>query len=309
MRNGLILGGFAAALSVAALVVAVIALVNSTAGPPEIVDAPWTLLSSSEVEPRVSDRPGFTVDMVQQALDRYDQEGREATLAYYNSPESIVGDWYVFIFDENDLRIAHRNPATFGQDLKGGLGVDATGYRFGDVMVAATEEGRWVDYLFLNPNTGNQEFKHAWVVRHDGLLFGSGWYQVLPSSPLEVTKSQPAEYTVAFVDRAILYYRAHGRAGAVQYYNTPASADKAWYVFIVDENEELIAHRDPSLLGKHIDEVGSSIEGEKFSELEVTEAGRWVDYHFVNPVTGNDGIKHSWVVRHDGLIIGSGWYE
>ena len=306
MRNGLILGGFAAALSVAALVVAVIALGNSTAGPP--ADTPL-ILSSLETGPPMADRPGFTVDMVQQALDRYDQEGREATLAYYNSPESIVGDWYVFIFDENDLRIAHRNPATFGQDLKGGLGVDATGYRFGDVMVAATEEGRWVDYLFLNPATGNQEFKHAWVVRHDGLLFGSGWYQVLPSSPLEVTKSQPAEYTVAFVDRAILYYRAHGRAGAVQYYNTPESADKAWYVFIVDENEELIAYRDPSLLGKHIDEVGSSIEGEKFSELEVTEAGRWVDYHFVNPVTGNDGIKRSWVVRHDGLIIGSGWYE
>ena len=47
----------------------------------------------------------------------------------------------------------------------------------------------------------------------------------------------------------------------------------------------------------------------KFSELEVTEAGRWVDYLFVNPATGEEGIKHSWVVRHDGLVIGSGWYE
>ena len=183
------------------------------------------------------------------------------------------------------------------------------GYRFGEVMVGAGEQGRWVDYMFLNPATGNQEFKHAWVVRHDGLLFGSGWYQVLPSSPLDVTKAGPAEYTVAVVDRAIRYYKAHGRAGAVQYYNTPESVDGDWYVFVVDENEELIAHRDPSLLGKHIDEVGNTIDGRRFSDLEVTEAGRWVDCVFVNPATGDEGIKHSWVMRHDGLIIGSGWYE
>ena len=47
-------------------------------------------------------------------------------------------------------------------------------------MLKADEKGLWVDYLFLNPDTGNQEYKHSWVVRHDGLLFGSGWYQVLP---------------------------------------------------------------------------------------------------------------------------------
>ena len=143
----------------------------------------------------------------------------------------------------------------------------------------------------------------------DGLLFGSGWYQVLLSSPLDVTKADPAEYTVAVVDRAIRYHKAHGRAEAVQYYNTPESVDGNWYVFVVDENEELIAHRDSSLLGKHIDEVGNTIDGRRFSELEITEAGRWVDYVFVNPATGEEGIKHSWVMRHDGLIIGSGWYE
>ena len=183
MRNGLILGGVAAALSVAALVVAVIALVNSTAGPP--ADAPLifsSLKASFKAGPPMADRPGFTVDLVQQALDRYDQEGREATLDYYNSPESIAGEWYVFILDEDDRAIAHRTPSVLGRDLKGDLGVDQTGYRFGEVMLAATEEGRWVDYLFLNPDTGNQEFKHSWVIRHDGLLFGSGWYQVLPTN-------------------------------------------------------------------------------------------------------------------------------
>ena len=38
-------------------------------------------------------------------------------------------------------------------------------------MLGATEQGLWVDYIFLDPATGNQEYKHAWAVRRDGLLF------------------------------------------------------------------------------------------------------------------------------------------
>ena len=169
----LLLGGLATALAVAALVISVIALVS----PPDALD------ELGDYEFHMSDRGEFTVDLVRQALRRYDEEGREATVSYYNSPESAVGEWYVFIFDENDQGIAHPNQNLLGQDLKG----DLAGYRFGEVMVGAGEQGLWVDYLFLNPATGNQEFKHSWVVRHDGLLFGSGWYQVLPSSPLDVT--------------------------------------------------------------------------------------------------------------------------
>ena len=295
MRIGLLFSGVAAVMAGAALAISVIALVSRS----EDLDDGY--------EFRLSDRAEFTVGLVKQALQRYEDEGREATLSYYNSPESAVGEWYVFILDENDEAVAHLNQDLLGRDLKGDLGVDVTGYRFGEVMLGATEDGLWVDYLFLNPHTGNQEFKHSWVVRYDGLLFGSGWYEVLPSSPLDATKADPAEYTVAVVDRAIRYYKAHGRAGAVQYYKE--SVDGTWYVFIVDENDELIAHPDPSLLGRHVDELGNTIDGERFTDLEVTEAGLWVDYLFLNPATGQEGIKHSWAVRYDGLYIVSGWYE
>ena len=124
-----------------------------------------------------SDRSGYTVAMVEQALQRYEAEGREATVAYYNSPESVDGQWYVFIVDENDQVIAHANQDLLGEDLKGDLGVDVTGYRFGDLMSTATEEGMWVDYVFNNPATGAEQTKHTWVVRHDGVLIGSGWYE------------------------------------------------------------------------------------------------------------------------------------
>ena len=64
-----------------------------------------------------------------------------------------------------------------GQDLRGDIGVDPTGYRFGDVILGVTDEGRWADYVFRNLATGGDAVKHAWVVRHDGLIFGSGWYE------------------------------------------------------------------------------------------------------------------------------------
>ena len=46
-------------------------------------------------------------------------------------------------------------------------------------MVAIGQQGGWVSYVFLNPNTGLLERKHTWVIRRDGHLFGSGWYEAV----------------------------------------------------------------------------------------------------------------------------------
>ena len=94
------------------------------------------------------------------------------------------GQWYVFIIDGNDKVVGHYNLRRLGLDLKGWVGTDANGYNFGSEMLSATEEGKWVSYVFQNPASGNAgsqnladlELKNVWVVRHDGLLFASGWY-------------------------------------------------------------------------------------------------------------------------------------
>ena len=142
----------------------------------------------TEVHWPSADRGALTVYLVRQALEQYEAFGLDATLEFYNSPGSVEGEWYVAIFDQSDKLIAHADQDLIGMDLKEELGVDSTGYRFGDVMLGATEQGLWVDYIFLNPATGNQEYKHAWAVRRDGLLFASGWYQVLPTLPAETDK-------------------------------------------------------------------------------------------------------------------------
>ncbi len=266
----------------------------------------------SRSAPTKADRPGFTVSMVERAIQRYESEGRDATVAYYSSPESVDGEWYVFIFDENEVVIAHPNPDIVGTSLRGPAGVDIAGYRHGEAVAGATEDGLWVDYIYLNLATGNQEYKHTWAVRHDGLIFASGWYEVFPKLGSGVTKAEPAEYTVAMVDKAVRYYQSHGREKTVAYYNTPESVDGDWYVFIINEDDEVIANANPDLVGQDLKgDLGIDATGHRYSDLlpSATEEGLWVDYVFDNPNTGEEQTKRSWVIRHDGVLIGSGWYE
>ncbi len=117
----------------------------------------------------------YTKAVVQKAIQRYERDGRQATVDYYSTVESVDGQWYVFIINEGGLTIAHHNPKFLRRDQS--LRVDATGYFYGDELLGATEEGRWVDYVIVNPDTGENAQKHTWVVRHDGLLFASGWYE------------------------------------------------------------------------------------------------------------------------------------
>ena len=80
----------------------------------------------------------YTRFFVDNAISRYETQGLDATLAWYNREVSIDGQWYVFIIDENDLVIAHPDPGRLGLDVKGWVGTDANGYNFGPEMLSAT---------------------------------------------------------------------------------------------------------------------------------------------------------------------------
>ncbi|MCY3904176.1 MAG: cache domain-containing protein [Caldilineaceae bacterium] len=125
--------------------------------------------------PSRNDPAAYTQSIVQDAIRRYQREGRQAAIDYHSSTEKLDGQWYVFIIGLDGYTIAHYNPEIVGRDPA--LRVDSTGYFFGDDLLSATEEGKWVSYLAPNPETGEEARKHAWVVRHDDLFFGSGWYE------------------------------------------------------------------------------------------------------------------------------------
>ncbi len=125
--------------------------------------------------PTKNEPAAYTQAIVQDAIRLYSQEGRQAAIDYYSSVDNVDGQWYVFIIGEDGYSIAHHDPNILGRDPA--LRVDSTGYFYGDEMVSATEAGKWVSYVFTNPDTGEETLKHTWMVRHDGLLFGSGWYE------------------------------------------------------------------------------------------------------------------------------------
>ena len=94
--------------------------------------------------PPKSNAAEYTKFFVESAISRYEAEGLDATLRYYNSERSVDGQWYVFIIDTDDIVIGHYNAYLIGENLKGSLGTDANGYEFGPDMLSATEDGKWV---------------------------------------------------------------------------------------------------------------------------------------------------------------------
>ena len=249
--------------------------------------------------------PGdYTKFLVGDAISRYESEGLNATVAYYNTKGSIDDQWYVFIIDENQTIITHApNPDLVGKHVSQALGPNSypTGF-----AASADEDGAWFDYTYANPASGVVETKHSWVVIHDGITFGSGWYERGPG------KSDAPAYTKAFVRQAMNLYVALGLEETVAYYNTKESIDGQWYVFIIDENQTIIAHTpDPDLVGKHVSQAlgPNSYPTGSAVAASADEDGAWFDYTYANPASGVVETKHSWVVIHDGITFGSGWYE
>ena len=146
----------------------------------KMLEQPDTGLTRASA-PLRSSPADYTMFLVREAIGRYESEGLDATGAYYNTKESVDGQWYVFIFDENDNFVAHAaNPALVGEHVSKAVGPNA--YPAGSAVAGAAEQGgAWFDLTFLNPASGAVETKHSWMVIHDGITFGSGWYERGPA--------------------------------------------------------------------------------------------------------------------------------
>ena len=241
----------------------------------------------------------YTKFFVDNAVSRYESEGLDATVSHCNRPVGVDGHWYVFIIDETGKVISHYDAHLIGEDLNGPVGTDARGYNFGPQMLSATAEGKWVSHVYQNPesggsgtdHTGAVEYKHVWVVRYDGLLFASGWY--VPAD----------EYSKFFVQGAIARYHAQGLEATLAHYSAPDSVDAQWYVLEATPDGEILGHYNAQDLGVHLEEM---LEDGSFT---ASKEGIWVTHKDVNPATGVVDDKHFWLVEHDGLIFGSGWYH
>ena len=250
----------------------------------------------------------YTRHFVESAVARYEIKGLDAALAHYNRPESIDGQWYVFIIDENDLVIAHPDPERRGLDVKGWVGTDANGYEFGPEMLAATEEGKWVSYVYRNPESGDigsgfddVELKNVWVTKHDGLLFASGWYIDADIFTRQLVAVAVDKYREVGLPGTMAYFASPGSVlagleAAVAYYNAAETVDGHWFAFIGGPDGKIVGHSDISKIGG---ETGDLFGGADFDATHLTESGEWVESETLRV----------WVAGYDGHVFGSGWSQ
>ena len=224
-------------------------------------------------------REEYAKDYVRQAMAVYDREGLEATIAHYDSPASLEGEFYLFLIGADDLYLAHPIlPHLKGTDIKDVK--DSSGYALGVEIAKATEDGHWVEYLWPNPVTRIEEPKSTWVVRHDGLIFATGYYTPDPDATPAWKDVDPREYTVTYVENAIARYDREGLEALQSYYTSVGSFEGQWYLFATDADDIYVLHPLISrLIGTDIKDVTDSTGYELGKEIaKATEDGIWVEY-------------------------------
>ena len=247
----------------------------------------------------------FTQDYVGRAIERYNNDGLESMQNYYNSVVSFEGQWYLFATDENDRYIVHPVfPNLIGTDIKALTGKDSEGNPLGESLAKAADggEGTRVEYQWPHPITLVEAPKIAYAVRHNGVLFASGYYP-LPEDP--------RTYTQDYVAEAIAYYENHGLAATVDYYRSKESvAEGVWFLALLDKDGKFLTHYvNDGLVGTHAEDYWSP-DGTDVGRrmLASTEEGHWFQATFPNIRGAGDNHRITWAVRHDGLVFASGYF-
>ena len=170
---------------------------------------------------------------------------------------------------------------------------------FEAVQADLDDNGRtWVTYIFLNPDTGTHQYKRTYLEVRDGLIFAAGYY-ILDSQAQTIAFNQILEYKK---DRDAAFARI----------NVIPEDPISTYFFAVDPETGTVQAQnvDPSLIGmSDWDAITSALPvSDVLEELEA-EPGAWVSYQLNNPATGELEGKRTWLIMHDGLVFGSGYYS
>ena len=198
------------------------------------------------------------------------------------------------------------------QRLKGWVGTDANGYQFGPEMVSATEEGKWVPYVYRSPESrditskqGDLELKNVYVKRRDGLLFALGWYIDADAFTRQLVTVAVDKYRQVGLTETMAYFASPGSALAgleapVDCYNSADTIDGQWFAFIGGPGGKIVGHSDISQIGGDTREI--------FGDEPFHTHGGGEPFH----THGEGGWVESeslrvFVAGTDGHVFGSGW--
>ena len=120
--------------------------------------------------------PDHVVATIYKAGARLFREGPEPTFQYYNTPASIDGERYVFIAAPDGTIVADATmPELLGINI---INLQASDDPELGQKIAALQEDEelWISHMWQNPESGQDERKHTYVTRFQGIIFGSGYY-------------------------------------------------------------------------------------------------------------------------------------
>ena len=172
----------------------------------------------------------------------------------------------------------------------------------GDVMETLQGgQGDWITYVFLNPDTGINQAKKAWVTLHGDYLFGSGFYL-----DGEWAMIVDVEWSVK---TSMAMYEQMGAEDTFARI-TAMESSMPTYPFISNLELELVAHgSNPDLVGEalwDLIEPDKSMEQIR-DELDV-DGTSWIEYIFVNPATERVELKRALLEVYDDYVFGAGYY-
>ena len=170
-------------------------------------------------------------------------------------------------------------------------------------ILSATEDGKWVSYVYRNPESGDigsdfeeLELKNVWVDKHDGLLFASGWYIDADEFTRMLVSVAVDKYRELGLPGTMAYFASPGSAlagleAAIAYYNAAETVDGKWFAFIGDPEGRIAGHSDISMIGRDTQDL--------FGAATFDAAGDdgWVE---------SESLRVR-VASYDGYVFGSGW--
>ena len=124
-----------------------------------------------------SDDHKLAKNLVTQVIKKYDKEGKDLSALENHLDFNVNSNTkrYAFVIDMNLTTIvAHPNSELIGQDSF--ALINASESKESILENLKNNDGHWVYYNFTNPETDIIEPKTSWFKLHDGLIFGSGFY-------------------------------------------------------------------------------------------------------------------------------------
>jgi cytochrome c len=113
-------------------------------------------------------------------------------------------------------------------------------------------------------------------------------------------------------DRAVAYFKEHGGEATIKAINAGGSfRDGELYVFMLTIDGVSVANAaDQTNVGRNSIDLKDSTGKPYVREIldRASEDGAWVRYTRINPATGKDQLKMSWVRKVEGYVIGCGVY-